>query len=61
MRIKFSDQRREDLVKAVQSYFRDQHEDDIGELKASLILDFFVERLLLAHIGRFCFAQVCLR
>ncbi len=45
MRIKFSDQRRKDLVKAVQSYFRDQHEDDIGELKASLILDFFVERL----------------
>ncbi len=45
MRIKFSDERRQDLVKAVQSYFRDQHGDDIGELKASLILDFFVERL----------------
>ena len=45
MRIKFSEQRRNDLVKAVQSYFRDQHDDDIGELKASLILDFFVERL----------------
>ena len=45
MRIKFSDERRNDLVRAVRSYFRDQHEDDIGELKASLILDFFVERL----------------
>ena len=45
MRFKLSDQRRQDLVKAVQAYFRDQHDDDIGELKASLILDFFVKRL----------------
>ncbi len=45
MRIKFSHERRKDLLTAVRSYFRDQHGDDIGELKASLILDFFVERL----------------
>ncbi len=45
MRIKLSDERREGLVEAIQAYFRDQHDDDIGELMASLILDFFIEQL----------------
>ena len=45
MRIKLSDERRDDLVRAIQVYFRDQHDDDIGALKASLILDFFVKQL----------------
>ena len=45
MRIKLSDERREDLVRVIQSHFRDQHDDDIEELKASLILDFFVKQL----------------
>ena len=45
MRIKLSDERRADLIEAIQAYFRDRHDDDIGELKASLVLDFFVERL----------------
>jgi len=45
MRIKLSDERRKSLLKVVQAYFRDQHDDDIGELKASLILDFFVKQL----------------
>jgi uncharacterized protein (DUF2164 family) len=45
MRIKLSDERRKSLLEVVQAYFRDQHDDDIGELKASLILDFFVKQL----------------
>ncbi len=45
MRIELSDERRDDLVRAIQVYFRDQHDDDIGALKASLILDFFVKQL----------------
>ena len=45
MRIRLSDERRKALVEEIQAYFRDQHDDDIGELKASLILDFFVKQL----------------
>ena len=45
MRIKLSKERRADLLQAVQNYFRDQHDDEIGELKARLILEFFVAQL----------------
>ena len=45
MRIELSEERRADLVGAVQSYFRDRHGEEIGELKASLLVDFFVARL----------------
>ena len=45
MRIKLSDERRSFLIAAIQTYFRDELDDDIGELKAGLVLDFFVKRL----------------
>lgn len=45
MKIKLSDDRRADLMQAVQNYFREQHDDDIGELKAALILEFFIGQL----------------
>ena len=45
MRIELSDERRADLVAAVQAYFRDRHDEEMGELKAGLVLDFFIERL----------------
>lgn len=45
MRIRLSDERRGALIAAIQDHFRTQHDDDIGELKASLILDFFIEQL----------------
>jgi len=45
MRTKLSDERRAPLVAAIQKYFRDELDDDIGELKASLVLDFFVKNL----------------
>ena len=45
MRINLADERREGLISAIQAHFRDQHDDDIGDLKASLLLDFFIKRL----------------
>ena len=45
MRIKLSDERRADLIQAIQRYFREHFEEDIGELKASLFLDFLVKEL----------------
>ena len=42
MRIKLSDGRRSQLIDAIQLQFRDHFDDDMGELKAGLILDFFV-------------------
>jgi uncharacterized protein (DUF2164 family) len=45
MRIKLSDERRSLLIAATQAHFRDQLDDDIGELKAGLVLDFFVKYL----------------
>jgi uncharacterized protein (DUF2164 family) len=45
MRIKLSDERRSLLIAATQAHFRDQFDDNIGELKAGLILDFFVKSL----------------
>jgi uncharacterized protein (DUF2164 family) len=45
MRIKLSDNRRALLVAAIQAHFRDELDDDVGELKAGLVLDFFVKNL----------------
>ena len=45
MRIKLSDEQRSLLIPAIQAHFRDNLDDDIGELKAGLILDYFVKYL----------------
>lgn len=45
MRIKLSEERRSMLIGAIQEFFRDQLDDDVGELKAGLVLDFFVKQL----------------
>ena len=45
MRIRLSEERRAALVAAIRAHFRDRHDEEMGELKASLILDFFVEQL----------------
>jgi uncharacterized protein (DUF2164 family) len=45
MRIKLSRERRADLVKEVREYFSEQFDEEVGDLKAELLLDFFVERL----------------
>jgi uncharacterized protein (DUF2164 family) len=43
--IKLSDERRAIMVAAIQTYFHDELDDEIGELKAALVLDFFVKNL----------------
>ncbi len=45
MEITLQDDRLKTLTEKVQSYFRNEHEDSIGELKASLIIDFFIKEL----------------
>jgi len=45
MRIRLSDERRADLVTRIQRHLRDQFEEEVGELKAGLLLDFFVKEL----------------
>lgn len=45
LRIRLSDERRADLVARIQAHLREHFEDDVGELKAGLLLDFFVKEL----------------
>ena len=45
MRIQLSDDRKAQLVRAVQGYFRDNLDEEIGELGASLLIEFFVREL----------------
>ncbi len=44
-KLKLTDERRAALLRALQSHFFDQHSEEIGELKAELLIDFFLERL----------------
>ena len=43
MRIKLSDERRALLIRETQTYFNDELDDEIGELRAGLVLDFFIK------------------
>jgi uncharacterized protein (DUF2164 family) len=43
--IKLSKERRKDLVSAIKSYFLENHDEEIGNLKASFLLDFFMKKL----------------
>ena len=45
MNIKLSKERRKELIAAIKSYFLEQHDEEIGDLKAGLLLDFFMEKL----------------
>jgi len=45
MRIRLSEERRADLLARVQAYLREQFDEEVGELKAGLLLDFFVKEL----------------
>lgn len=45
MEFKLKEERHKTLVEKVQVYFRNEHEDPIGELKARLIIDFFTQEL----------------
>jgi uncharacterized protein (DUF2164 family) len=45
VRIELGEERRRDLIAAIRSWYDQQMEEDIGDLKARLILDFFLAAL----------------
>jgi len=45
MRIRLSDDRRAEFVARIQRHLREHFEEEAGELKAGLLLDFFVKEL----------------
>lgn len=44
-KIEFDKERRKALVAAVRQYFKDQFGEEIGEMKAGFLLDFFTQHL----------------
>jgi len=45
MEIQLSTDRTKTIIEEIQSYFRNEHDEMIGELKAEMLVDFFVEKL----------------
>ena len=45
MEIKLSEDRLKIITGEVQSYFRNEHEEIIGELKAEMLIEFFIQKL----------------
>lgn len=44
-KIKLNEDKRNNMIKSIKKYFKDEREEDIGDLAAVLILDFFLEKL----------------
>ncbi len=44
-RLKLSKEKRESMICAIQTYFLQERDEDLGELAAGFILDFFLEKL----------------
>lgn len=44
-RIKLSDDKRKSMISSIQTYFAKERDEDLGDLAAALILDFFMEKL----------------
>ena len=45
MRIRIEGERRTDLLREIEGYFRDQHDEEISAFQAEGLLDFFVDKL----------------
>ena len=45
MPVEVSDERRGELLKLIQAFFAEHLDDDIGDLKARLVLDFFMKQM----------------
>ncbi len=45
MEIQLSKDRIKIITEEVQSYFRNEHDEVIGELKAEMLIEFFIKRL----------------
>ncbi|OPX59878.1 MAG: hypothetical protein A4E30_01222 [Methanomassiliicoccales archaeon PtaB.Bin215] len=44
-RIVLEKEKREEMVKAIMYYFKQEREEDIGQLAAGMVLDFVIEKL----------------
>lgn len=44
-KIEFNKDIREEMILAIKTYFQEERDEDLGDLAASLILDFFVDKL----------------
>lgn len=44
-KIELTKDRRDALIREIREYLATNHEEDVGDLKATLLLDFFLERL----------------
>lgn len=44
-KIKLSKEKREYMVSEIQAYFLQERDEDLGDLAAGFILDFFIEKL----------------
>ena len=45
MEITLSDNRLKIIIEELQSYFRNEHDETIGELKAEMMVEFFIKKL----------------
>jgi len=45
MEIQLSDERKKSIVEEVQTYFRNEYDETIGELRAEMLVDFFIAKL----------------
>ncbi|MTI82033.1 MAG: DUF2164 domain-containing protein [Firmicutes bacterium] len=43
--IKISNERKQDMILAIKNYFQKERDEELGDLAATLILDFFLEKL----------------
>ncbi len=44
-RIVLEREKRDDMVKAIIAYFKEEREEEIGQLAAGLVLDFVIEKM----------------
>ncbi len=45
MEIKLRDERLKEVIEEVQSYFRNEHDESIGDLRAEMLVEFFLSKL----------------
>jgi uncharacterized protein (DUF2164 family) len=45
MEIKFSKEQKQEIIESIQHYFHQERDDEIGELAAELMLDFFLKQI----------------
>ncbi|WP_244833004.1 DUF2164 domain-containing protein [Clostridium sp. BJN0001] len=44
-KFKIEKEKRDKLIDEIKTFYYEEHDEEIGDLKASIILDFFIEKL----------------